>query len=261
MGTLGNTIKGALTAAWDFIKSTAETVWNAIKQFFMDWWPVVVGIFLGPIGVLAGMIYKFHDEIYAAILAAWDKIKGAFSDAWGAIKEAFDTAWTKLKDAFQAMLDFFTDKGTKIKDFFLAIPGYITSGLSGLYDAFTGPFKTAWDWINTHIVQPAKAFFNWLAGEHEVGGTVSGLSNTAQSTATFSAPHALGGLFTKPHVGLVAEDGPELILPLSKPGRTNQLLAQAGLTTNNNQRSININVLGNDGVTIGRQIAAVLGGI
>lgn len=36
---------------------------------------------------------------------------------------------------------------------------------------------------------------------------------------------ALGGLITKPEVALIGEDGPELILPLSKPGRMRELLA------------------------------------
>ena len=31
-------------------------------------------------------------------------------------------------------------------------------------------------------------------------------------------PHAAGGIFTRPHVGLVAERGPEAIIPLNKPG-------------------------------------------
>ena len=31
-------------------------------------------------------------------------------------------------------------------------------------------------------------------------------------------PHQAGGIFTRPHVGLVAEKGPEAIIPLSKTG-------------------------------------------
>ncbi len=228
--TAWDAIKNALSAAWDFIKSTAETVWNAIKQFFMDWWPLIIGIFMGPLGILAGMIYKFHDEIYAAILVAWEKIKGAFSAAWDAIQSAFDTAWGALKGAFNTVLTFFVETGTKIKDFFLAIPGYVTSGLAGLWSAFTGPFKTAWDWINTNIVQPAKAFFNWLAGQKAANANDPAAQGIMSSHAV---PHALGGLFTSPHVGLVAEAGPELILPLRNQSRTNQLLSQAGLSQGN----------------------------
>ena len=31
-------------------------------------------------------------------------------------------------------------------------------------------------------------------------------------------PHAAGGMFSRPHIGLVAERGPEAIIPLNKPG-------------------------------------------
>lgn len=43
-------------------------------------------------------------------------------------------------------------------------------------------------------------------------------------------PHAAGGVFTQPHVGLVAEAGPEAIIPLNNPQRAAQVMAQAGLS-------------------------------
>jgi hypothetical protein len=30
--------------------------------------------------------------------------------------------------------------------------------------------------------------------------------------------HAAGGIFSRPHIGLIAEKGPEAIIPLNKPG-------------------------------------------
>lgn len=44
------------------------------------------------------------------------------------------------------------------------------------------------------------------------------------------APHAIGGIFSRPHIGLVAEAGPEAIIPLSSRlrGRALDLYAQVG---------------------------------
>lgn len=42
-------------------------------------------------------------------------------------------------------------------------------------------------------------------------------------------PHAAGGIFRTPHLGLVAEAGPEAILPLNDPARSWDLIARAGL--------------------------------
>ncbi len=56
--------------------------------------------------------------------------------------------------------------------------------------------------------------------------------------------HAAGGVFSTPHVGLVAEAGPEAIIPLDNPARAQQVMAEAGLT---GMTSPNINIyIGND---------------
>jgi len=47
---------------------------------------------------------------------------------------------------------------------------------------------------------------------------------------------AWGGIFTKPKVTLVGEEGPEAIIPLTKPGRAAQLLAASGLSKYVEQR-------------------------
>lgn len=52
-------------------------------------------------------------------------------------------------------------------------------------------------------------------------------------------PHAAGGVFTSPHIGLVAEAGPEAIIPLARPARAAQVMRQAGLTGSSNSFVIN----------------------
>ena len=41
--------------------------------------------------------------------------------------------------------------------------------------------------------------------------------------------HAMGGVFGSPHLAEIAEDGPEAVVPLSKPARALQVMQQAGL--------------------------------
>lgn len=43
------------------------------------------------------------------------------------------------------------------------------------------------------------------------------------------AIHGSGGIFSTPHLGLVAESGPEAIIPLSNPGRAASIMSAAGL--------------------------------
>ena len=44
---------------------------------------------------------------------------------------------------------------------------------------------------------------------------------------SYMQAHASGGILTRPHIGLVAEDGPEAIIPLTNPSRGIPLLQQA----------------------------------
>ena len=50
-----------------------------------------------------------------------------------------------------------------------------------------------------------------------------------QVTGGGIVPNALGGLYKKPTVALVGEDGPEVILPLKKPRRMAQLIQESGI--------------------------------
>ena len=38
-----------------------------------------------------------------------------------------------------------------------------------------------------------------------------------------------GGIVTRPTFGLLGEDGPEMVLPLTRPRRSGELMAQAGM--------------------------------
>jgi hypothetical protein len=46
-----------------------------------------------------------------------------------------------------------------------------------------------------------------------------------------SQPFGMGGIVSKPTLGLFGEAGPEVVIPLSKPARAQQLMEEAGLTS------------------------------
>ena len=59
--------------------------------------------------------------------------------------------------------------------------------------------------------------------------TASSVNNLTQSTMNANViPHAKGGIFSQPHIGLVAEAGREAIIPLEKQARGMQLWFEAG---------------------------------
>ena len=59
--------------------------------------------------------------------------------------------------------------------------------------------------------------------------TASSVNNLTQSTMNANViPHAKGGIFSQPHIGLVAEAGREAIIPLEKQARGTQLWFETG---------------------------------
>lgn len=142
--------------------------------------------------------------IIVLLVKNWDKVKAAGEKCWEAIKTAWGkaSAWldekvvTPLKNAFQSAWDFVTDLWSGITDFF-----------SGL-----------WDGIKNIV--------------SKITGKASEAKSGAETVKNSGNPrkHANGGLITRPHLGLVGEAGPEMIIPLSanRRNRGMSLWQQAG---------------------------------
>lgn len=92
--------------------------------------------------------------------------------------------------------------------FTVTLPAKWTGFWSGVCDKISGFFTNA-----------KNAFSSGLsAGSFTTGGGTSSGGGGGRVT-----PHAMGGIMTSPHVGLVAEDGPEAIIPLGGSRRTRAL--------------------------------------
>lgn len=60
-------------------------------------------------------------------------------------------------------------------------------------------------------------------------------------------PHAMGGMFTTPHLGLVAEAGPESIIPLNGSSRAISLWEKTGRLLGMSGRFDNLDLSGDSG--------------
>lgn len=157
------------------------------------------------------------------LIVYWDKIK-AWWDSW-----TIDDVWAKLPEWAQKDLE-------ACKKFFTDIYDWIVEKFK-----YLNPFN--WelpDWMKSRS-EPLT--------QQSVSSSPQG--KAAQSTASKWAAaygvksaeaHAVGGIFSRPHIGLVAEAGPEAIIPLKDKSRAFPILNQAmqilGL---NSQKSGNVN--------------------
>lgn len=126
-----------------------------------------------------------------------------------------------------------TDFWTGVGDFWTKeVPAWVESSATSAANFFTVTLPAKWTGFWSGVGDKISGFFTnarnafssgFSAGSFTTGG---GTSGGGGGRAT---PHATGGIMTRPHVGLVAEDGPEAIIPLGskRRGRGIELLHRA----------------------------------
>ena len=132
-------------------------------------------------------------EVCAYCQAKWEAFKGWLSSIdWSGI-------WEGLK---QAALD--------------------------VVDWLKAPFVAFGQWL-TEMFSKLNPFKNWNAPSVDLAaGKAAVRSGTVPNLApSYMQAHATGGILTTPHIGLVAEAGPEAVIPLRDKARGVPLLMQA----------------------------------
>lgn len=188
--------------------------WNGVGNFFTEsvpaWWE----------NVKAGATTFFTVTIPAKWTEFWDGIGNFFTETiptwWEGVKTGATEFFTvtipnKWTEFWNGVGNFFTESiptwwgnlTSKVSEFFtVTIPNAWNSFWDGLWSSVSGFFGGVWD-------------------------KVTGAFGSGYSDAT---EHAWGGIMTKPHMGIVAEDGAESIIPLSpsKRGRGIDLWERTG---------------------------------
>ncbi|ABZ82673.1 tape measure protein, putative [Heliomicrobium modesticaldum Ice1] len=185
-----------------FFTVTLPQVWN-------DLWTAVGNFFTETIPAWANGAYNtavnfFTVSVPTFFTNLWNSVYGFFTET---LPTWATGAFNKANEFFtQKVPEFFTDLWSSVSTFVTEkIPEYAKA----LKDSVIGWFGSFRDWAS-NIWDKVKSSFS--AG-YEAGS--SGGSNVAK--------HAWGGIMTKPHMGIVAEDGAEGIIPLSPSKRARGL--------------------------------------
>lgn len=186
-------IKDTAQAAWDGIKESISAAWDTICEFFApagDWFLSSVW---QPISDLASVAW---DVIRETIITAWDNVCAV----WDAVAGWFDaTVWQPISSAVDS------------------VRSAITDAFQSAYNTVTELFGGIADWFDKNVISPVKEKFDALRRK---GAAITGLQGSGGSEAA----HAAGGIFFAPHRGLVAENGPEAVIPLGDRNRGLDLL-------------------------------------
>lgn len=232
-------IKDAAITATNFIVGAAALIGGGIAE------------------AVSPIVGWFDENIWTPITetasSTWEGLKNAvagvadsMSEVWGDVANWFDAnvwqpitnlavaTWENIQNAARAVWETITAYFAPAASWFdSTVWQPITSGVTSVQNAITGAFEMAWSmvtnlwgsvgsWFESNVIAPVKAAFAKITS---IGESITGLHTSGNE-----APHATGGVFVTPHQGLVAEAGPEAIIPLSPSmrGRAMDLFGKVG---------------------------------
>jgi TP901 family phage tail tape measure protein len=223
----------------DFASWLDETAWTPVKgaaqtasQWVVDRWAEARAWTSGHWASLPGW---FDESIWTPIKSGaqaagtwtseqWNEAGAWIKEAWGTASGWFtETVWEPIKGAALTAGAWISDQFTTAKN---AISD-AWSGVSGWFeDNVWGPVKSGASAAMKWIEDKWTAAKGWFGGLGQKGAMETGLATSQGKSSVFE--HAKGGILTRPHMGIVAEDGPEAIIPLTKPSRAQALWQQVG---------------------------------
>ena len=196
------------SAAWQWIKDSATEIWEEITALVSVAWDSICAVFTPAAEWYMSTVWQpildFAVDAWAGILvaisAAWDSICAI----WGIASAWFDAmVWQPISTAVDA------------------VRAAITGAFQSAYDFVTGLFSGIGSWFDENVVKPVSKKLEEL---RSIGSGITGLVGSGGSS---EAPHAAGGIFHAPHRGIVAENGPEAIIPLRDRNRGLDILERA----------------------------------
>lgn len=218
-GIIGDACASFIDGATTFFTETVPTALEAVgvgvttfftvttPEFFIGLWGGITTFFTAtvPAGVelvAIGVTTFFTETVPAFFVELWD----------GAITFFTETVPAGVETVGEGITQFFTED---VPDFFKGL-------WEDVNDAFISPIKEAGEAIGTGIsdffTKAAEKVSGFFSGIFE--DVTTGVSNGWNAATSLFSAHAEGGILTSPHIGLVAEDGPEAIIPLGSKRRS-----------------------------------------
>ncbi len=228
-----------MTSTWNGVCSVVSGLWNGLvnilkagfellKAGFMAYinlwlmWPRLV---IFAIGFIAGAISQLPTIIGDMVTAAGTFLMNLPEICIVAGSEFVSAAISWASEAYTSVTTWVSSTVTDAGIFLMNLP-------SECAEAGAAFVSAAESWASDAY----NAVINWIS---KIPDAISSYISSAWDNikATFSVgfnigvsgkPYATGGLITSPHLGLVGEAGPEMIVPLSNRERGLSLWQQAG---------------------------------
>ncbi|MBQ7215506.1 MAG: phage tail tape measure protein [Synergistaceae bacterium] len=147
------------------------------------------------------------------LIAKWDDLKAwwdswTIEDVWAMLPKWAQEDLEACKKWFTDIYDWIKEKFSKLNPFNWELPSWMGGGTLWEKQGQVNNANAALQGYTPPSVAPGKPIITHSGGTGQFNAKPRG----AQA-------HALGGIFTVPHIGLVAEAGPEAIIPLKDKSR------------------------------------------
>ena len=240
-----NDITTWASGAWEEARKSASSAWNWIKENFT----------LESIAEKAGYVVGYLEStIFSSEWWSrqWDEVKNWASEKWASMVEVYESAkaaimstifssewWQRRWDAVKGWTAEKWDGMAKIWENTkesLSSTLFSSEWWQSHWESVAGWTSEKWDemktvWENTKETLSSTLFSkDWWTSKWEsvkswASNALSGIAarwesikesfQAGREAGRAAAAYAVGGILTRPHLGLVAEAGPEAIIPLS----------------------------------------------
>ncbi len=218
---------------WDDITAAIAKAWEWIKGVFVAGWNMLPGWLQGPLASAYDSVAGFAGDVAGAFGGLWDKVAGYFTAKGAAVAAAFDKGilagiWETLKQFNPLTL--FMDAFTAVKDWLLNFD--LASAGAALARSLGDGILNAWAGIKDSI---KSAVVDWIPGGQSIANAASaaagGIGDAAGwvggKLSSLIPAFADGGVVTRPQLAMIGEAGPEVVVPVTRPGRAAELMQTA----------------------------------
>jgi phage-related protein len=206
-----NTVKNIFSSVWNGIKSLVSNIWNSIKSAISS--------------TLSGIVTN--------IQSSWNNAKTFVSNTLNSIRSTVSSIWNGIKSTistiagsiYSSISSKFNSAKSTVSSIFNSIKSTATSVWNGIKTAITSPIEKARD-IVLGIIDKIKSAFEKFEikipkpklPHINVDWKSFGVGDLSVKVPTFSVDwYQTGGIFDKPSIVGLAENGREAILPLENP--------------------------------------------
>jgi TP901 family phage tail tape measure protein len=185
---VGLAIAHAVMAAWDAVVAFTESAWKHISQAVSEAWNAVAAFFVGAWHAVVDPIVHAWDIVSKAVSDAWDGIVSFLVGAWHTVVDPIVSAWNSIVSVtttvWNAVLGFlrkwwplllvlflpfvalaiaiWNHFHTAIFNTAIMVWNKVSGFFVGVWNFIASTAKTAWGLIQSYIVAPVVAVWQWL---------------------------------------------------------------------------------------------------